>query len=85
MNKYSSKVEIYKSKGCKKENISMILLLSYMMVMLLFISLFVIVTWYKLITPIIDCKYVCYIYLTSVYGSSNNKKVQVLEKLFPPL
>lgn len=88
INKYSSKLEAYKSKGEKKENMSVIMFLLFIMVALIFISLFVIATWYKSLTLIYILLLIstCVIfYFTSVYSSSNDMKTQNLENALSSL
>lgn len=88
INKYSSKLKTYKSKGKKKENMSVTMFLLFIMVALIFISLFVIATWYKsfaLIYILLLISTCVIFYITSVYNSSYDKKAQNLENALSSL
>lgn len=88
INKYSSKLKTYKSKGEKKENMSVTMFLLFIMVALIFISLFVIATWYKsfaLIYILLLISTCVIFYITSVYNSSYDKKAQNLENALSSL
>lgn len=87
INKYSSRLEIYKSQGEKKEKISMILLCLFILAVVVTIAV-LITLYYRSYTTILFSLLLCtYLSLYFVVKNSlyNDKKAQVLESILSSL